>query len=97
MSAIEGQTVTELTVKTLKSMCTDANFNAFFSLCNCFRELTKFNLPTLPRKRKAPRRFEIGTDEGSHSGTVEDHYHQAYFEALDLAIAGISDWFSQQP
>ena len=29
MSAAEGQSVTELTVKTLKSMCTDANFNAF--------------------------------------------------------------------
>ena len=52
MSAAE---VAELTVKTLKSMCTDANFNTFFSLCNCFREHTNTNLPILPRKRKAPR------------------------------------------
>ena len=29
MSAAEGQSVAELTVKTLKSMRTDANFNAF--------------------------------------------------------------------
>ena len=45
--------------------------------------------------RKAPRRFEIGTEEGSHSATVEDHYRRAYFEVLDLAIAGISYRFNQ--
>ena len=95
MSAAEGQSVAELTVKILKSMRTDANFNAFFGLCNCFRECTNTNLPKLPRKRKAPRQFEIGTEEGSHSATVEDHYHQSYFEALDLAIAGISYRFNQ--
>ena len=95
MSAAEGQSVAELTVKTLKSMRTDENFTAFFALCNCFRERTNTNLPVLPRKRKAPRRFEIGTEEGSHSVTVEDHYRRAYFEVLDLAIAGISDRFNQ--
>ena len=95
MSAAEGQSVAELTVKTLKSMRTDANFNAFFTLCNCFREHSNVNLPVLPRKRKAPRRYEIGTEDGSHSATVEDHYRQAYYEVLDLAIAGISDRFNQ--
>ena len=95
MSAAEGQSVAELTIKTLKSMRTDANFNAFFSLCNCFREHTNINLPILPQKRKAPRRYETGTGEGSHSATVEDHYRQAYFEVLDLVITGISDRFNQ--
>ena len=94
MSAAEGQSVAELTVKTLKSMRTDENFT-FFALCNCFRECTNTNLPVLPRKKKAPRRFEIGTEEGSHSATVEDHYRRGYFEVLDLAIAGISDRFNQ--
>ena len=45
----------------------------------------------LPRKRRAPQRFEVCTGEGSHSSTVDDHYRQAYFEVLDLAIASISD------
>jgi len=49
----------------------------------------------MPWKRKALRRFEIASQEGSYSATVEDHYHQAYFEVLDLAIAGISDHFNQ--
>ena len=95
MSAAEGQSVAELTIKTLKSMRTDANFNAFFTLCNCFREHSNVNLPVLPRKRKAPKRYEIGTEDGSHSATVEDHYRQAYYEVLDLAIAGILDRFNQ--
>ena len=51
MSAAEGQSVAELTVKTLKSMRTDENFSAFFALCNCFREHTNTNLPVLPRKK----------------------------------------------
>ena len=95
MSAAEGQSVDELTVKTLKSMRTGDNFKAFFDLVNCFRERTNSDLPRLPRKRRAPRRFEIGTGEGSHSATVEDHYRQTYFEVLDLAIAGILDRFNQ--
>ena len=84
MSAAEGQSVAELTVKTLKSMRSDANFDAFFTLCNCFREHSNVNLPVLPRKRKAPRRYEIGTEDGSHSATVEDHYRQQYYEVLDF-------------
>ena len=95
LSAAEGQSVAELIVKTLKSMRTDENFTAFFDLCNCFCERTNTNLPILPWKRKAPRRFEIGTGEGSHSATFEDHYCQVYFEVLDLAIAGISNRFNQ--
>ena len=52
MSAAEGQSVAELTVKTLKSMCTDANFSAFFTLCSCFHERSNVNLPVLPQKEK---------------------------------------------
>ena len=47
MSAAEGQSVAELTVKTFMSMRTDANFNAFFTLCNCFREHSNVNFPVL--------------------------------------------------
>ena len=85
----------ELSVKTLKSIRTDANFSPFFSLFNCFRECSNVNLIVLPQKGKAPRRYEIGTEDGSHSVTVEDHYRQAYYEVLDLATAGISHRFNQ--
>ena len=73
-------------------MCTDGKFKAFIDLVNCFREHTNSDLPLLPRKRRAPRRFEIGTGEGLHNANVEDHYRQ---QVLDLAIAGILDQFNQ--
>ena len=74
MSAAEGQAIAELTVRTLKAMRTDTSFTLFFNLVDHFRELTGTNLPVLPRKRKAPQRFEVGSSEGSHSATVEDHH-----------------------
>lgn len=42
-------------------------------------------------KKKAPQRFEIGTEEGSQSIIVEDCQRQVYFEVLDLVILRISD------
>ena len=42
--------------------------------------------PRLPRKRIAPRRYEIGTGESHFPEGVEEHYRQIYFEVLDLAI-----------
>ena len=95
MSAAEGQAIAELTVRTLKAMRTDTSFTLFFNLVDHFRELTGTNLPVLPRKRKAPQRFEVGSSEGSHSATVEDHYRRQYFEVLDNAIESISDRFDQ--
>ena len=74
MSAAEGHSLAECTVKTLVSMRTTEFFDGFFRLVNVFCASRDTNPPVLPRKRRAPARFEIGTGEGSHSATVEDHY-----------------------
>ena len=73
-------------VKKLVTMHTTNCFDDFFLLVHCFREHTDTNPPVLPRKRRAPICFEVGTGKGSHSATVEDHYCQAFFEFLDLAF-----------
>ena len=39
-----------------------------------FCESTNVNFPIPPWKRKAHERYEIGTEEDSHSATVEDYY-----------------------
>ena len=62
--------------------------------CN-FHEYSNVKIPILPQKRKALKRYKIKTAEGSHSATVEDYYHQAHFEVLDLATAGILDRFNE--
>ena len=50
--------------------------------------------PSLPRKRKAPRRLESNAP-GSFPSTCEDHYHQIYFEAQDRIINCIDNRFDQ--
>ena len=49
----------------------------------------------IPRKRRAPKHIEIGEGECYHVDDVEDYYRVQYFEAIDLAIAGITNRFDQ--
>ena len=95
MSAAEGQTITKLTVGTLKRMRTEESFTLFFHHVERLRELNDTDLPVLPRKRRAPQQYEVGSGEGSHNTNVEDHYRRQYYEALDIAIFCITDRFDQ--
>ena len=95
MSAAEAQEIAKLTVDTLKGIRNDDSFKLFFQLIEALCEKTDTEEPILPRKRKAPRHLEVGEGEGYHSSTIEEHYRQKYFEALDLAIAGIQERFDQ--
>ena len=89
LSAAEGQSFAELTVKTLK----------FFSLVMQLRNTKETNTdePVLPRKRRAPREFGIVTGESFHNTTVEEYYRSQYLEVVDLAIFifGITQRFNQ--
>ena len=49
----QGQAVAELTVCTLKGMCTEESFALFFDLVNRFREVAGTDPPVLPRKRRS--------------------------------------------
>ena len=95
LSASDGQNVAELTCKTLDKMHTDDYFQLFWA--NALRYQYEFgvNEPELPRKRKAPRRFEVGTGESSFSTTPEDLYCQKYMEAIDLVVNFIRNRFDQ--
>ena len=91
MSAAEGQTVT---IHTLQGMHTEEEF-LHFALVERFHELTDTDLPVLPRKWRAPWRYEDGLAEGFHNTTVEDHYNLQHFKALDQAIKSIKNRFNQ--
>ena len=84
-----------MTIKTLQSMRSDEAFKLFFGLVERVRESTGTDKPILPRKRKAPSRFEIGHGEAYHAQNIEDHYRSIYFEALDYAVSSIKDRFDQ--
>ena len=51
--------------------------------------------PSLPRKRKMPRRIETGASSGDFHTTPEDCYHQIYYEVLDFVIQAVTDRFDQ--
>ena len=95
LSAAEAQSIAQMTIKTLQSMRSDEAFKLFFGLVERVHENTGTDKPILPRKRKAPSRFEIGQGEGYHAQNIEDYYRSMYFEALDYAVSSIQDRFDQ--
>ena len=95
LSAAEGHSVAKMTIKTLKALRTNEHFAAFFENTECLRCATGTLNPVLPRKRKAPERFEIGSGEGYHSLSIEEHYRRQYFEAVDLTVSSIQARFDQ--
>lgn len=67
-------------------MRSDASFKLFWQVLTVKAQKLDIGEPTLPRKRKAPRRLEIGDGESEFHPNVEDQYRIIYYEALDLII-----------
>lgn len=96
ISAAEGQEVTSMTLKSLKSIRSDSNFQLFWQRVCMKAQNFDVSEPCLPRRRKAPRRIgDEGSTEGSFPATVQEHYRRIYFEALDLIATCISTRFDQ--
>ena len=90
LSAANAQHIASLTVTTLCKMRTDGAFQAISALVESLGTSVGAEQPSLPRKRKVPRRIDNGSGE-----TVEEHYRLQYFEAVDLAVQSINDRFNQ--
>ena len=52
--------------------------------------------PTLPRRRRAPKRFEIGESAPEYPDTAQEHYRRIYFEVIDVLVAAIQERFEQR-
>ena len=95
MSAAEGVRVAGMTVATLQSLRSDAQFDAFWHLVATAQENVDVDEPTLPRRRKMPNRIDEGIAPPEFPKDCRSYYHQSYFEALDLVINAIQDRFDQ--
>ena len=82
MSAAEGQKVAAMTVKTLKSLRTDESFQAFWELVQKTANELEVECPSLPRKRRAPRRYDSIGNEDAFPHQVEDYYRPFSLKAL---------------
>ena len=71
ISAAEGQKIATMMVKTLQSIRKDDDLKVFWSRITASACKLDVSNPTLPRKRKLPRRYEIGTAEGTNPEEVE--------------------------
>ena len=89
ISAAEGQMVASMTMKTFNILQT-----FWEKVCKQVENLG-ISQPTLPRRYKVKQQFKDGEAEGSYPATPEDHYRHIFFEALDLIVTNISNWFDQ--
>lgn len=95
ISAAQGQSVAKLTVTTLRKIRNDNSFELFWQkVVNRANSLSVAD-PQLPRKRKAPRRFEHGSAAPEFPSNPFEHYKIIYFEALDLITSCIDSRFEQ--
>ena len=85
----------KLTVKTLEKIHTDEDFELFWKNVG-IKKNDNIDEPHLPRKRKAPERFETRSAPSEFPASVEDYYRQIYFEALDLAVTSIKNRFDHK-
>ena len=90
ISAIEGQEVASLSVRTLEGMRDEKTFELFWIMVRQLVSEHDIGEPKLPRKRKAPRHLEIGSSE-----SPKEYYKRIYYEALDLAVNCIKNRFDQ--
>ena len=84
-----------LVLVSLRTKRTDAEFDKFWNqLVNGVSQLD-VEEPTLPRKRKMPKRFDEVAFHHFYE-TPKDLYRRTYFEAYDNVIQGIKKRFQQK-
>ena len=105
MSAVESQELAGLTIKTLESMRSESNADAFYETTKIKAERYKFiEASSLPRKRKAPNYKTLEqfytidglspTAEAYHPSNPKKH-RIIYFEVLDAINNVIKERFDQ--
>lgn len=95
ISAAEGQRVASMTIQTFRSIRNDESYDLFWKRVDLKVKSLGVSEPQLPRRRKAPKRYEIGSSAGDFHENPEDYYRQVYYQALDLIINCIEDRFDQ--
>ena len=96
ISLAEGLEVTRLTVTTLRSLRSESMYKLFLEKVTKIAASLGVTEPKLPRRRKVPRRMEVGSvDTHSFPSTMEDYYRQMYFVSLDLITTCICNRFYQ--
>ena len=85
-----------LTINTLQSIRDDQSFELLNgNILLKAKQHPSIEEPSLPRKRRAPTRYETGSSEHTYPSTAQDHYRRIYFEVIDHLVNAIKERFSQ--
>ena len=92
MSAVEGQAVARMTVKTIRQVNTQCEaFDLFWEKVCQRAAALEISGPQLSRCRKVPRRYDDGVSSGDHHESPKTPYtgSTTYYEVIDLVINSI--------
>ena len=95
LTASAGYSIAELTCQTLERIRSDDVYNLFWGKVLSVQAKLDVSDPILPRKRKVPTRYQVGSSDGSYPTTPKALYRSYYFECLDLITTFIRDRFNQ--
>ena len=98
LSTASGQEISSKTVETLQHIRNERDFNLFYDMVLKHKKHLgdRVAQPKLPRKRNAPRRFQIGATSPEHPASAKDQHRMEYFLALDYLINSITQRFQQK-
>ena len=84
------------TVTTLESIRSEESFTLFWQK-TAEQRRQQFGIlePTLPRQRKVPRRYELGSSIFEAQTSVEAFYRQTCYEVIDYVVQAIRSRFDQ--
>ena len=95
LSAADSQQLAQLTCNTLERLHNQESFSLLWGKVSGMQENLQIDQAMLPRRRKAPRRFEVGDGQGTFTETVQDYFRAEYYVAIDAALACIRQRFNQ--
>ena len=79
----------------MEKIRTDDAFELFWGKATLIKSKHDISEPDLPRRRKPPRRYEVGESSGDFHDMSKSYYKQQYLEALDLIINFVKKRFTQ--
>ena len=86
ISSCEGQRVVTMTVRALQSIRNEEKFILLWKYLETKSSVDVFT-PELPRRKRVPRRFEVGEAEPEYPDTAQDYYRRIYFQVIDVLVA----------
>ena len=68
----------------------------FFEKIRASKRKLEINDPKLPKERKSSSHYEEGEAPVEFVSTVEEHYRQIFYEAVDMVVSCIRDRIQQK-